>query len=221
MEQLPESMVCTAAQTSSTHSEGFGVFCIPGVISQHNPGLQLCSRAPHGESKWWSWIGQTGLTDWGGFGVEAPVMCSVCRNSSAPLHLPGLSVVPKPGGEPALAERKMGELGLLPGRRKSFAKIKALTARCLRWRSPVPGPAGSLLCCGFCLVPPVGGPERPPRRWQRSDGAEALPTQPPCPRHCPRGISGLFLHKGQVARQDHGGIATCGKVKPPWLVGRR
>lgn len=64
----------------------------------------------------------------------------------------------------------MRELGLLPGRRKSFAKIKALSARCLRWGcscavasalchlwvhpSGHPGTGRGVVGQGLCLLSP-------------------------------------------------------------------
>lgn len=180
MEPLPRSVVCTAAQTSSTHSEGFGVFYLTEVISQHIPGLQLCSRAPHGESKWWSWIGQTGLTDWGGFGVEAPVRLSMLQFLSTSAS-PGAFSGAQTWGRACSSGAENERTGTAAREEEKLCKDQS-------FECTVPA-LGMLLCCGFCLVPPVGAPEWPPRHWQGSGGAGALPAQPLPPQLCPRGIS--------------------------------
>lgn len=100
----------------------------------------------------------------------------------------------------------MRELGLLPGRRKSFAKIKALSSRCLRWGRSCA--VASALC--HLWVHPSGHPGT-----GRGVVGQGLCLLIPCLPSSVQGDFRIVLAQGRD-RQDHGG-----KVEPLWLVRRR
>lgn len=148
------------------------------------------------ELDWPNW------SDWGSFGVEAPVQLSVLQflgTSASPGAFSGAQTSGRACSSGAENERT----GAAAREEEKLCKDQS-------FELTVPA-LGTLPCCGFCLVPPVGAPERP---WQGGGGAGALPAQPLPPQLCPRRISALFFtRKGQAGPWWQSGIAVVSEEK--------